>query len=333
MNAMTGDGTEEGRMPDNVVSASQDLLAEWGTDYAPETMKQYLLNKGYTEEEANAAIEAHRGLGVSVLQDYSPTSVSDAQSFAYTLAEKLDSGLLTVEEYDALVEKNGSYIMQYITPALNDINAVDYTALGISQEEWDSLSDGEKKLEIWDMAGELRKENIITSNQFYDLIYTDLTDEFQGSEYQESDAAKVETWIGMAQMIEGFYNSEYINQDDYIDFMYNVIGKEMNKSQEWFEFMDSVEHAMERKGDGVTIGQIKSMFVVSPFPSDTVFNNPYGNTRKEKNAAKELLLKMAKFMITHKSTGSSTPAGNTSGSTSTGVSTGNTSMEVTQDAR
>ena len=336
MEAMTGDGTEEERMPENVVSASQDLLSEFGTEYAPETMRQYLLNNGYTEEEANAAIDAHRTLNVNVLKDYNPTSVSDAQSFAYTLKEKLDGGLLTVEEYDALVEKNGAYIMQYITPALDDINAVDYTAFGISQEEWDSMDDGERKAEIFDMAGQLRKENMITSSQFYGLVYTDLKDVFASDEYlQDEKEGKMNTWINMAKTIQGYYNSGYVNQDMYVDFLYNVVGKEMWKDKAWIKFVDYVKDTIEDEGENVTRKQFEHRYSHSNmFPYFDGFGilDTYGNNRKERNESKDLVFEMAKFMAIH-GWDSSILVGNTTGSTSTGVSTGNTSMEVTQDVR
>ena len=265
-------------------------------EYNPTAMEQYLKTLGIVGEDATDAIEQYRLLLKATVSDYSPTSVSDAISNARELKYSYEKGVLTVEEYDAAVEKNGAYIMKNVSLATSDLDEVDHRALGITDEEWNEMEDGEKKLAVFERAGQMAKSYIISPNQFYKLIHTDLTSEFESPEYQDdSPNKKMMVWINSAKMIESFYESGYLNQDDYIDFTYNVIGEKMMDDPAWKRFLGEIKKALETNS-GLSQTEYEGRNRLMEYPN-RLFR--YGKTNKEDKENRGLVFNMAKFMVLH----------------------------------
>lgn len=205
----TDEATTE--MDANTQAATEYLQAAYGTAYSEGAMRNDLLGKGYSEEEANAALEAQRKLAGAVVTDYTATSVSDAISNANTLQQAYANKYLTTEEYDAAVKKNAAVIMNNANAAMVNPNDADYAALGITAEEWESMEEEEKKLEVINRVGQLVKDGVIGTNDYYKMLYKDITETFADEEFESDKYAGrsvIGTWVEIASLNEKGYLSD-----------------------------------------------------------------------------------------------------------------------------
>lgn len=210
-------------MDANTLAATEYLQAAYGsTAYSENAMRNDLLGKGYSEEEANAALEAQRKLAGSVVTDYTASSVSDAISNANTLQQVYANKYLTTEEYDAAIKKNAAVIMDNANAAMANPSDADYAALGITTEEWNGMDEGDRKLEVMDRIGQLVKAGVVPHSDYYKMLYNDLQGEFNSEEYQKSKT-QLRDAMDSALVIQDLYDNGYLLQDEYTSLMYNEI--------------------------------------------------------------------------------------------------------------
>lgn len=216
----TDEATTE--MDANTQAATEYLQAAYGTAYSEGAMKNDLLAKGYSEEEANAALEAQRKLAGSVVTDYTATSVSDAISNANNLQQAYANKYLTTEEYDAAVKKNAAVIMDNANAAMANPSDADYAALGIAAEEWEGMDEGDRKLEVVDRIGQLVKEGVVPHSDYYKMLYNDMQGEFNSEEYQKSKT-QLRDAIDSAVVIQDLLENGYLLRDEYTSLLSEVI--------------------------------------------------------------------------------------------------------------
>lgn len=252
---------EATEMDANAQAATEYLQAAYGTAYSEGAMRNDLLGKGYSEEEANAALEAQRKLAGSVVTDYTASSVSDAISNANTLQQAYANKYLTTEEYDAAVKKNAAVIMDNANAAMKNIDDADYTALGITAEEWNGMDEGDRKLEVVDRIGQLVKEGVVPHSDYYKMLYNDLEEEFGNKEYTTSDdGVRFETALGSAIIIEDLYNNGYLLQDEYTSLMYGYIGEKMLNLPGVTNFVEKIKKWQEKLGTDVSKKKYKQLY-------------------------------------------------------------------------
>ena len=248
-------------MDANTQAATEYLQAAYGTAYSEGAMKNDLLAKGYTEEEANAALEAQRKVAGAVVTDYTASSVSDAISNANTLQQAYANKYLTTEEYDAAVKKNAAVIMDNANAAMKNLDDADYTALGITAEEWEGMDEGDRKLEVMDRIGQLVKEGVVPHSDYYKMLYKDLEEEFGNKEYTTSDdGVRFETALGSAIIIEDLYNNGYLLQDEYTSLMYGYIGEKMLNLPGVTNFVEKIKKWQEKLGTDVSKKKYKQLY-------------------------------------------------------------------------
>lgn len=255
----TDEATTE--MDANTQAATEYLQAAYGTAYSEGAMRNDLLAKGYSEEEANAALEAQRKLAGAVVTDYTATSVSDAISNANTLQQAYANKYLTTEEYDAAVKKNAAVIMENATAAMANPSDADYAALGITTEEWNGMDEGDRKLEVMDRIGQLVQEGVVPHSDYYKMLYNDLEEEFGNKEYTTSDdGVRFETALGSAIIIEDLYNNGYLLQDEYTSLMYGYIGEKMLNLPGVTNFVEKIKKWQEKLGTDVSKKKYKQLY-------------------------------------------------------------------------
>lgn len=273
-------------------AAAQDLQSTWGTAFSEKTQREYLASKGYSEEDINAALESQRKLASGTVTDYKAGTITDAVAQAQSLDEAYRQGALTVEEYDAAKAQNSKVIMDNVNKGMIRIDDVDHAALGISDEEWSGMKDGEKKLAVFDSVGELAKEGVVSSDDFYKLLYNDIKEEFDSEEFNQSKN-QVAHVMAVAELVEEYHDSGYMNNDDYTDIMYNQILSKISGSRFWEAL---------NKQDVANGEDKKYKWISNPFNSLENYNSAgsYGSpeiakiSRGLSEKEKKLLLKLAR---------------------------------------
>lgn len=279
-------------LTESAAAAAQDLQTSFGTDYSEKTQREYLASKGYSEADINAALESQRKLASGTVTDYKAGTITDAVAQAQSLDEAYRQGALTVEEYDAAKAQNSKVIMDNINKGMIRIDDVDHAALGISDEEWSGMKDGEKKLAVFDSVGELAKAGVVSSDDFYKLLYNDIKDEFDSEEFKESKN-QVAHVMAVAELVEEYHDSGYMNDDDYTDIMYNQILSKISGSRFWEAL---------NKQDVANGEDKKYKWISNPFNSLENYNGAgsYGSpeiakiSRSLSQNEKKLLLKLAR---------------------------------------
>jgi hypothetical protein len=273
-------------------AAAQDLQTAFGTDYSEKTQREYLASKGYSEADINAALESQRKLASGTVTDYKAGTITDAVAQAQSLDEAYRQGALTVEEYDAAKAQNSKVIMDNVNKGMTRIDDVDYAALGFSDEEWSNMKDDEKKLAVFDSVGELAKAGVVSSDDFYKLLYNDIKEEFDSEEFKQSKN-QVAHVMAVAELVEEYHDSGYMNDDDYTDIMYNQILSKISGSRFWEAL---------NKQDVANGEDKKYKWISNPFNSLENYNSAgsYGSpeiakiSRGLSEKEKKLLLKLAR---------------------------------------
>lgn len=214
--------TEDGTLTETASAAAQELQNTWGTDYSEKTQREYLASKGYSEADINAALESQRKLASGTFTDYKAGTITDAVKQAQSLDDAYRQGTLTVEEYDAAKAQNSKVIMDNVNKGMVRIDDVDHAALGISDEEWSSMKDGEKKLAVFDSVGQLVKSGAVRESDYYKLLYNDIQEELASEDYQKSKN-KTRDVVDIAIVIQDLYDNGYMSEDSYKDIVYNEL--------------------------------------------------------------------------------------------------------------
>ena len=215
-------GTGEGIDEQIVLEATNYLQSTYGTAYSEGAMLQDLVGKGYTEEEAKAALKNQRRFAASITTDYKASTVSDAISNADALKSAFANKQLTAEEYDAAVADNSKIIMENVNAAMKNINDADYRSFGYTDEEWNGMEDGEKKLAVFDAVGQLVKDGVVPHSDYYKLLNHDLTEELSSKEFKGSKEP-IRDAADMALIIKDSYENGYLLKDEYIALIYQTI--------------------------------------------------------------------------------------------------------------
>ena len=272
----------EGALSKTASAAAQELQNAFGTTFSEKTQREYLASKGYSEADINAALESQRKMASGVVTDYKAGDITSAVAQAQTLDEAYRQGALTVEEYDAAKAQNSKVIMDNVNKGMTRIDDVDYAALGFSDEEWGAMKDDQKKLAVFDSVGELAKAGVVSSDDFYKLLYNDIKEEFDSEEFKnEKEKNKPEHVMTVASLIDDYHEKGYINDDDYIDLLYNQIVPEMIDNPRVSVLFAKVKDYKNHKGKDATISSIRWVEGAGEFPK--------GLNRDEK----ELLVKIA----------------------------------------
>lgn len=277
---MNADSTADGTLTKTASAAAQELQNTWGTDYSEKTQREYLASKGYSEADINAALESQRKLASGTVTDYKAGTITDAAAQSQSFDEAFRQGTLTVEEYDAAKANNSKVIMDSVYKGLERIEDTDYAALGISDEEWSGMNDGEKKLAIFDSVGEMAKAGVVTSNDFYKLLHSDIREEFTSEDYKKSKNQTGDI-MAVAEIIDEYFELGYLSEDDYINLLYNEVGSELQKDPSFKKMVTRVKGLQSRDEKDVTIGKMQRNFGNTAFPN--------GLDRKDK----KMLMKMA----------------------------------------
>lgn len=243
---LNADSTADGTLTESASAAAKELQNTWGTDYSEKTQREYLTSKGYSEADINAALESQRKLASGTVTDYKAGTITDAVKQAQSLDDAYRQGTLTVEEYDAAKAQNSKVIMDNVNKGMVRIDDVDHAALGISDEEWSGMKDGEKKLAVFDSVGELAKAGVVSSDDFYKLLYKDIKDEFGSYDFKK-DKNQISHIMAVATTIDDYYTSGYLSQDDYINILYNEIGRKLKEYPEIGDFFKGVS-GLEKNG-------------------------------------------------------------------------------------
>ena len=215
-------GVAESNMTQSASEAAQYLLNAYGVAYSEQAMRQDLLGKGYSEADVNAALESQRKMVSGAVTDYKAGDITSAVAQAETLDEAYRQGQLTVEEYDEAKAKNSKVIMESINKGMERIEDTDYAALGISDEEWNDLEDGEKKLAVFDRVGQLVKSGVVNDTDYVKMLRNDIRDELAGEDYKKSKH-KTRDIVDIAIVIQDLYDSGYMREDSYKDIIFNEL--------------------------------------------------------------------------------------------------------------
>ena len=285
----TDEATTE--MDANTQAATEYLQATYGTAYSEGAMRNDLLGKGYSEEEANAALEAQRKLAGSVVTDYTATSVSDAISNANTLQQVYANKYLTTEEYDAAVKKNAAVIMENANAAMANPSDADYAALGITAEEWNGMGEGDRKLEVMDRIGQLVKEGVVPHSDYYKMLYNDLQGEFNSEEYKKSKT-QLRDAMDSAIIIQDLYDNGYLLQDEYTSLMYREIYDKI-KNDVAIETIDNYDKEWKTmKGEPLSASAFFKKIESGKYLAPGITTTSAGAVKNFSEEEKELLLDM-----------------------------------------
>lgn len=285
----TDEATTE--MDANTQAATEYLQATYGTAYSEGAMRNDLLAKGYTEEEANAALEAQRKVAGAVVTDYAASSVSDAISNANTLQQAYANKYLTTEEYDAAVKKNAAVIMDNANAAMVNPNDADYAALGITAEEWNGMNEGDRKLEVMDRIGQLVKEGVVPHSDYYKMLYNDLQGEFNSEEYKKSKT-QLRDAMDSAIIIQDLYDNGYLLQDEYTSLMYREIYDKI-KNEVAIETIDNYDKEWKTmKGEPLSASAFFKKIESGKYLAPGITTTSAGAVKNFSEEEKELLLDM-----------------------------------------
>lgn len=232
----------ESGMTQSASEAAQYLLNTYGVAYSEQAMRQDLLGKGYSEADVNAALESQRKMVSGAVTDYKAGDITSAVAQAETLDEAYRQGQLTVEEYDEAKSKNSKVIMENINKGMERIEDTDYRALGISEEEWNALEDGEKKLTVFDRIGQLVKSGVVNETDYVKMLSEDLDEEFSSKEYKESDT-QLRDAMDSALVIQDLYDSGYLRDDSYKYLLYEKIVPQFEGTRFW-EVLDTQDKSL-----------------------------------------------------------------------------------------
>lgn len=257
-------GVAESNMTQSASEAAQYLLNTYGVAYSEQAMRQDLLGKGYSEADVNAALENQRKMVSGAVTDYKAGDISSAVDQAKVLDDAYRQGQLTEEEYDAAKAENSKVIMDSVYKGMENIDDTDYTALGISEEEWSGLEDGEKKLAMFDRVGQLVKIGAISTNDYYKMIYKDLSDTFSDNDFKKEKYAG-RSIIGAWAEIYGQYEKGYLSETGYQKLYNRVIYPEIIKYMPEFEKYENVE------GSAASVIWLGNIFAKYKIP-DNVMN-------------------------------------------------------------
>lgn len=275
----------------NTQAATEYLQAAYGTAYSEGAMRNDLLAKGYTEEEANAALEAQRKVAGAVVTDYAASSVSDAISNANTLQQAYANKYLTTEEYDAAVKKNAAVIMDNANAAMADPSDADYAALGITTEEWEGMDEGERKQEVMDRIGQLVKEGVVPHSDYYKMLYNDLQGEFNSEEYQKSKT-QLRDAMDSAVVIQDLYDNGYLLQDEYTSLLYKEIYDKI-KNEVAIETIDYYDKEWKTmKGEPLSASAFFRKIESGNYQAPGITTTSAGAVNNFSEEEKELLLDM-----------------------------------------
>lgn len=285
--------TEEAttEMDANALAATEYLQTTYGTSYSEQAMRNDLLAKGYTEEEANAALEAQRKVAGAVVTDYTASSVPDAISNANTLQQAYANKYLTTEEYDAAVKKNAAVIIDNANAAMANPSDADYAALGITAEEWESMDEGDRKLEVMDRIGQLVKEGVVPHSDYYKMLYNDLQGEFNSEEYQKSKT-QLRDAMDSAIIIQDLYDNGYLLQDEYTSLMYREIYDKI-KNEVAIETIDYYDKEWKTmKGEPLSASAFFKKIESGKYQAPGITTTSAGAVKNFSEEEKELLLDM-----------------------------------------
>lgn len=283
-------GTGEGIDEQIVLEATNYLQSTYGTAYSEGAMLQDLVGKGYTEEEAKAALENQRRFAASITTDYKASTVSDAISNADALKSAFANKQLTAEEYDAAVADNSKIIMENVNAAMKNINDADYRSFGYTNEEWNGMEDGEKKLAVFDAVGQLVKDGVVPHSDYYKLLNHDLTEELSSKEFKGSKEP-IRDAADMALIIKDSYENGYLLKDEYIALIYqtiaphiesNLLFKGIQKALKKYDADDG------RFGEAIYYAMAEEDSTTTPKDSSEWFN-------RMSDEQKAIIIEMAKF--------------------------------------
>lgn len=278
-------------MDANTQAATEYLQATYGTAYSEGAMRNDLLAKGYTEEEANAALEAQRKVAGAVVTDYTASSVSDAISNANNLQQAYANKYLTTEEYDAAVKKNAAVIMNNANAAMANPSDADYAALGITAEEWNGMGEGDRKLEVMDRIGQLVKEGVVPHSDYYKMLYNDLQGEFNSEEYKKSKT-QLRDAMDSAIIIQDLYDNGYLLQDEYTSLMYREIYDKI-KNDVAIETIDNYDKEWKTmKGEPLSASAFFKKIESGKYLAPGITTTSAGAVKNFSEEEKELLLDM-----------------------------------------
>lgn len=105
---------DENKPTEETMAASDYLTSVWNTDYKPDTMAAALRQKGYSEADINAALEAQRKLAAGTVVDYIPGSAAEAVEKSGKIESAYRQGILTEREYIDEKWKNSEYLKEYL---------------------------------------------------------------------------------------------------------------------------------------------------------------------------------------------------------------------------
>jgi hypothetical protein len=203
-------------------AAAQDLQTAFGTDYSEKTQREYLVSKGYSEADINAALESQRKLASGTVTDYKAGTITDAVAQAQSLDEAYRQGTLTVEEYDAAKAQNSKVIMDNVNKGMVRIDDVDHTALGFSDEEWGGMNDSDKMLAVIDRVGQMVKEGVVSKSAYFQMVEKEVSldvQEIKGGGSRD----KNKELLSVAVVVQDLYDNGYITINAYNYMMFKDI--------------------------------------------------------------------------------------------------------------
>ena len=224
--------TEATGVTEGAKKATDYLRNTYGLEYFESTMQQDLLSHGYSETDVAKALNMQRAIAKATITDYKASDITSAVEKADMINEAYKQGILTVEEYDEAKTQNSAIIFDNVSKGMTRIDDVDHAALGISDEEWNGKNDNEKKLAVFDRVGELTKDGVVSSRDFYKLLYNDIKEEFASEEFKTSKN-QIAHAVAVADLIEEYHDSGYLSDDEYKDFIYKQIVPQISGTRFW----------------------------------------------------------------------------------------------------
>lgn len=283
-------------------AAAQELQTAFGTTFSEKTQREYLASKGYSEADINAALESQRKLASGTVTDYKAGTITDAVKQAQSLDEAYRQGALTVEEYDAAKAQNSKVIMDNVNKGMIRIDDVDHAALGISDEEWSAMEDGEKKLTVFDRVGQLVKSGAVTQTDYYKLLYNDLKEEFESEEFKKSNT-QLRDAIDSALIIQDLYDDGYMSEDMYTDLMYNQIVPHVSFMPAFETINNYDQEWRSARGEPLTASMFFKKIESGNYVAPGITTNNDGSVQYFTPEQKELLLLLVRGKRTKKQKG------------------------------
>ena len=135
-----------------------------------EQVRSALRNQGATEEEVEKAI--------TMLKEDKKAAVTDrVNQFSISPTLSGATEIITASKqsgnYEEVANQISNTLSKSIMGAMDDLS-IGYKVLGLEQEEWESLPDDEKNEKIITAAGEAAKNGMLTANDYYGIVETEL---------------------------------------------------------------------------------------------------------------------------------------------------------------